>query len=168
MTDKEKNLWLKIKNFSIDDPSSDFSFTDRLARENSWTIEYSSRVILEYKRFLLLICIAKHPLTPSDQVDQAWHLHLLYTESYWTDLCQKTLERKVQHGPTKGGTEEKSKYNDWYQKTKEFYQLKFGTVPPLDIWPSSAIRFGNLHFSRVNRHENWVIPKPRIFSKWKF
>ncbi|MGL1888304.1 MAG: hypothetical protein OCD76_17445 [Reichenbachiella sp.] len=168
MKEDEKKLWLKIRTFAIDDPESEFSFTDRLARENSWSIEYSSRVILEYKRFLFLICIAKHPLTPSDQVDQAWHLHLLYTESYWSELCQQILGRKLQHGPTKGGQNEKDKYNDWYAKTKELYNITFENTPPNDIWPSSAVRFGNINFSRVNRHQNWVIRKPRIFSKWKF
>jgi hypothetical protein len=85
-------LWKKIESFELDDPQSSFMFTDRLARENGWSIEYAIRTVSEYKRFIFLMCIAEHPLTPSDQVDQVWHLHLLYTESYWIDLCAHTKQ----------------------------------------------------------------------------
>ncbi|MEK6230809.1 MAG: hypothetical protein N2A42_03075 [Luteolibacter sp.] len=33
----------------------------------------------EYKRFVALAMLAGHPVTPSEEVDQAWHLHLVYT-----------------------------------------------------------------------------------------
>lgn len=167
MTDYEIELWEKIKVFEIDDLESEFSFTDRLARENSWTMEFSSRVVLEYKRFMFLICIAEHPLTPSDQVDQVWHLHLIYTQSYWKDFCQNTLGIEVQHGPTKGGRVERDKYTNWYESTKTFYQSKFKHIPPMDIWPTSEERFSQINYTRVNRHQHWVIRKPKIFNKWK-
>ncbi len=150
----------------MDDPESEFSFTERLARENSWSLSYATRVVLEYKKFIFLVCVAKHPLTPSDQVDQVWHLHLIYTESYWSDLCADTLGRKIHHGPTKGGKQEKEKYYNWYEETKKLYGEIFETIPPSDIWPSSKIRFGELNFTRVNLHRNWVIPK--FFNQWKY
>lgn len=168
MDSKEQELWKKIKAFEISDPGAEFSFVDRLARENAWTLEYAVRTILEYKRFIFLICVAKHPLTPSDQVDQVWHLHLIYTESYWVAFCKNTLGRNIQHGPTKGGASERVRYNNLYEATKGLYQSTFGAEPPADIWPSSEVRFGQIRFSRVNLHTNWVIPKPRIFRKWKF
>lgn len=168
MTQPEQTLWNKVKRFELDDPQADFTFTERLARENSWSLGYATRCVFEYKRFIFLICITDHPLTPSDEVDQVWHLHLLYTESYWHELCHKTLGRTIQHGPTKGGTEEKAKYNDWYAVTKERYAAVFGIQPPEDIWPESAIRFGQIRFTRVNLHKNWVIPKPLFLRKWKF
>ncbi|GAA0192582.1 hypothetical protein GCM10009122_55450 [Fulvivirga kasyanovii] len=164
----KEDLWNSIRKFEIDDPESGFSFTDRLVRENSWTRDYAIRAIFEYKRFMYLICIAPHPLTPSDQVDQVWHLHLLYTESYWTDFCQNTLQRNVHHGPTKGGKEEKEKYSNWYEETGQLYTQVFGSEPPADIWPPAEIRFTEINFTRVNRHRNWVIPKPALFRKWKF
>ncbi|WP_462248362.1 glycine-rich domain-containing protein [Ekhidna sp.] len=160
-------LWEKLKHFEVGDPNSEFNFIDRLARENDWSMEFSIRVFEEYKKFIFLICIAEHPLTPSDQVDQAWHLHLLYTESYWQEMCKDTLGKNINHGPTKGGQSEKDKYNDWYAKTKEVYRNVFETDPPEDIWPPSHIRFGQLNFTRVNRHTNWVIKKPKLFTKWK-
>ena len=76
---ERKNLWKRIKEFEIDDPLSAYTFTMRLEIENNWDIEYTLRVIEEYKKFMFLSCTAKHRVCPSDEVDQVWHLHLLYT-----------------------------------------------------------------------------------------
>ncbi|KFF10086.1 glycine-rich domain-containing protein [Flavobacterium hydatis] len=160
MNTEQVRLWNEIKNFELDDPDISFSFTDRLARENGWTIEYSIRAILEYKKFIFLLTIANHPLTPSDQVDQVWHLHLLYTQSYWEDFCENTIKRRIHHGPTKGGDTEKSKYTNYYEKTKELYLEIFKVELPRDIWPSSEIRFTEINFERINRDRNWIIKKP--------
>lgn len=168
MTSEEQALWTRVKAFELDDPHSDFTFTDRLARENSWSLEFAIRSVSEYKRFMFLICSSNHPLTPSDQVDQVWHLHLLYTQSYWQDFCKKTLNKDIHHGPTKGGNLEKVKFNDLYEATKAKYEAIFGTAPPEDIWPSSTIRFGHIKFARVSLYKNWIIPKPLFLRKWKF
>lgn len=164
MTREQQQLWKKIKAFEIDDPDSSMTFTDRLARENGWTLEFALRAVEEYKKFIFLVGVIKHPLTPSDEVDQVWHLHLLYTQSYWDDLCEGVLKRKIHHGPTKG-IEERGKFTDWYAKTKESYGELFGSPPPEDIWPSSKIRFGEINFQRVNMHRNWVIKKPIVKTK---
>lgn len=160
MTTAEETFWQKVKTFELDDPESAFTFTDRLARENRWEIEFSVRVILEYKKFMFLLCIADHPLTPSDQIDQAWHLHLIYTHSYWIEFCQNTLAKNIHHGPTKGGKHEADKFTDWYEKTKQLYINIFGKDPPSDIWPSSKVRFSEINFQRINRDKYWIIKKP--------
>lgn len=157
-------LWQKIKSFELDDPAADYSFSDRLARENSWGLEYAIRVIEEYKKFMYLLCVINHPLTPSDQVDQVWHLHLIYTQSYWDDFCRDTIGRQIHHGPTKGGVTERGKYTNWYAKTKEVYAVEFGNVPPADIWPDSETRFKEINFIRVNTDANWIIKKRGIFK----
>ena len=159
MTAEQKALWHKLEKFELDDFNAKFTFTDRLCRENNWKYEYAIRVIYEYKKFMFLICICEHPLTPSDQVDQVWHLHLLYTRSYWIDFCQNTLGKEIHHGPTKGGNSEKEKFNDWYSKTKEVYLKFFQQDTPSDIWPSSKTRFGEINFRRINLDRNWIIPK---------
>jgi hypothetical protein len=159
MTFEEGQLWDKIEWFDLDDPDSSLTFSESLARENGWTLEYSLRCIEEYKKFMFLICIAPHPLTPSDQVDQVWHLHLLYTHSYWIEFCQNILGKQIHHGPTKGGKLEQDKFTDWYAKTKDLYKELFLTNPPDDIWPSSKIRFSEVNFQRINLDRNWVIKK---------
>ncbi|MBC8756121.1 hypothetical protein H2O64_15705 [Kordia sp. YSTF-M3] len=158
MTVAQTKLWNKIRNFEIDDISSSFTFTDRIARENGWSLEYSLRAVLEYKKFLFLIVISDFPQTPSDQIDQVWHLHLLYTKSYWIDFCQNTIQKSIHHGPTKG-VEEKSLFKEQYLKTLEFYESIFSKQPPKDIWVDVDTRFKEIHFTRVNRHKNWIIPK---------
>ena len=162
MTSQQQKLWNDIKSFELDDPEISLSFTDRLARENGWTMEYAVRTISEYKKFIFLLTIATHPLTPSDQVDQVWHLHLLYTQSYWEDFCEKIVKRKIHHGPTKGGENEKNKFTDWYEKTKQLYVDTFNTPIPSDIWPTSEIRFSEIEFERVNLKRNWIIKKPFV------
>ena len=114
MNSIEAALWEKIKLFQFNEPGIDFSFEERLARENGWTKEYTRCVIDEYKRFIFLCCTSETGITPSDPVDQAWHLHLTFTRSYWIDLCKNTLAKEVHHNPTKGGQKEAEKFNDYY------------------------------------------------------
>ena len=140
---KAMNITLKQKllAFEIDQGEPQLKFTDRLARENAWSTEFSRRVVQEYLRFLYLACISTNPVTPSIAVDQAWHLHLCYTRSYWIDLCQEVLGRSLHHGPTRGGIIESSKYHCQYAETLLLYEREFGQVPPTDIWPSVDVRF---------------------------
>ena len=162
MTAQQQALYQKIKSFELDDTNAPFCFTDRLARENGWSLEYAVRTVAEYKKFMFLICLAEHPLTPSDQVDQVWHLHLIYTRSYWEEFCGATLGKIIHHGPTKGRSSEAAKYQDWYEKTKQLYETKFLHKPPVDIWPSSKDRFSKPNFRRVNLDDYWMIKKPKF------
>src|SRR5579862_6589306 len=81
---ENQRLYDSILAFDIDGGPCSLSFSKRLARENGWSEGCAKRVITEYKRFVFLTMTAGHVCTPSEQVDQAWHLHLCYTESYWT------------------------------------------------------------------------------------
>ncbi|RPD45064.1 hypothetical protein DNI29_19895 [Hymenobacter sediminis] len=158
-------MWEKIRRFELDDPAAAFSFTDRLARENGWSLAFALRAVEEYKRFMFLLCVTEQPLTPSDEVDQVWHLHLLYTRSYWIDFCQHTLGKPMHHGPTQGGAQEQSKFDDWYSHTLRRYTEVFSMPPPADIWPPPAIRFGPALFRRVNLATHWLFPK--LSSLWR-
>jgi hypothetical protein len=150
----------RIETFQIDEGTPDLSFRDRLARENRWSQSYADRVIREYLRFVTLAMTAGHTVTPSDQVDQAWHLHLTYTHSYWDRLCGEVLGRPLHHGPTRGGRSESDKYWDCYQRTLVSYQSLFGQPPPRDIWPPPEVRFGaDLNHVRVNTTYHRIIPK---------
>lgn len=152
----------RLEEFRIDAPDSSLPFSHRLARENSWQIHYAERVIIEYKRFLYLVVTQAGELTPSDQVDQAWHLHLTYTHSYWCDLCQGILGCEVHHNPTRGGDEEQSRFKEQYEHTLSLYRQVFGFDPPADIWPATDKRFKNVDkFERVNKADTWVVTKPK-------
>lgn len=158
---QQRALYQRILTFSLDDPGAYLSFSRRLARDNGWSLDYAQSVIKEYKKFTFLAIVTRHPVTPSDQVDQVWHLHLSYTQSYWQEFCPKVLQTQLYHNPTQGGSSEQAKFDDWYSWTLASYQQFFGEVPPIDIWPDAKERFGrDLHFVRVNTQQNWVVPKP--------
>lgn len=166
MDEKRRDLYQRIMQFEFDDGPVDLSFAQRLAFENAWSIAFSERVVHEYQRFIFLLASADRPVTPSDQVDQAWHLHLTYTRSYWERLCQDVIGRPLHHTPTRGGSAELHKFNVWYRRTLASYHAIFAEPPPSDIWPEPAIRFGDdLYFKRVNTRRHWMVPKPRIVPR---
>ena len=157
---KDPILWYKINTFQLDEADVKFPFSQRLARDNDWDHEFALKVILEYKKFIYLCCISDKAVTPSDAVDQAWHLHLTYTKSYWNSLCRDTLEREIHHNPTKGGSSEKTKFSGNYDRTFELYTTEFGHKPPNEIWWNKKKRFKEVDFRRINMSQNWVVPKP--------
>lgn len=155
----------ELSRFEIGDKSCALTFIDRLCRENNWSQDYAKRCFEEYKRFIYLAMISDLSVTPSDEVDQVWHLHLTYTRSYWTDLCQTILKTPLHHGPTKGGQSESKKYRFQYQATLEKYLEVFEESPPSDIWPNGHQRFDQADkFVRLNTSRYFVLKKPSKFS----
>lgn len=161
----EQTLWCKISSFELDDPNASFRFSERLARENGWPYHFTLRVIDEYRKFIFLCCISEKGVTPSDAVDQAWHLHLTFTKSYWIDLCKNTLGKEIHHNPTKGGQEEAKKFDNFYSHTADLYKEKFDADPPADIWLDNDERFSDIDFRRVNLRKYWLIKKPGADAK---
>jgi len=142
--------WDRLNNHEFDHSSDALGFVDRLARDNGWAKSFATRVVQDYRRFCFLAVYADHPVTPSDEVDQAWHLHLTYSRDYWEIFCPEVLGMSLHHGPTKGGPEEDIKYRYWYQQTLESYAKKF-EKPDVDIWPEPAKRFADTDsFERLN------------------
>jgi hypothetical protein len=125
---EQRQLWTRIEAFSLDD------IVPRLLRENAWTMPYLDRVLLEFKKYAFLCVISPQPLSPSKTVDIVWHTFLLYTRLYWEDFCPNILTRSLHHTPSRGGFEEKKKYQDMYCHTLNYYQQILGEQPPLDIW----------------------------------
>ena len=154
-------LWKRLAGFEIGDPEAPLSFTARLARENGWEPEFAERVVEEYRRFLFLVARAGHVVTPSEEVDQAWHLHLVYTRSYWTELCEGILGQPLHHCPTTGGLAQGETFRDQYEATLASYEAFFGEAPPEDIWPHAERRFAAPAARWVDTSRNWVIGKPR-------
>lgn len=155
-------LLLRLESFEIDEPGVAFPFSARLARENGWTRGFARRVVAEYKRFVWLALRAGHPVTPSEEVDEAWHLHLCYTRSYWDGMCREILGRPLHHGPTAGGAAEEAKFADWYARTLDSYRAHFGEEPPADIWPPAAVRFRPVTARKVDAATHWVLPKRAV------
>nr|WP_290223575.1 hypothetical protein [Trichocoleus desertorum] len=160
---QQVELYQRIQAFSLDNPHDSLSFSKRLARENDWSLEYTHRVIQEYKKLAFLAMVTGHPVSPSKQVDQAWHLHLTYTRSYWEEFCPKVLGTPLHHEPTRGGKAEQAKLDDWYNQTLKSYAEWFNEQPPVDIWPPAHLRFAqDAEFIRVDPQQYWVLPKLRL------
>lgn len=128
-----RDLWQKLLEFKFDDPEAEYPLSHRLADDQEWDQVFALRVLEEYRKFLFLIMAADHMCVPSKIVDEAWHLHLIYTRSYWYGLCKNVLGREVHHSPSKGGKAESDKFAGLYERTLDTYEKYFGE-PPVDIW----------------------------------
>lgn len=163
---ESRELWERITAHRLDNPNARLTFTARLARENGWTIGYSLRVVQEYRRFVFLAMTAGHAVTPSEDVDQVWHLHLVYTRDYWSTFCEQVLRGPLHNGPTLGGKREAGRFDMQYRRTLEAYETAFGGPPPGDIWPPPERRFGeDLAWRRINTERYWVIRKPAAMAR---
>jgi hypothetical protein len=159
------SLYERIQEYPLDDSDAIFPFSQKLAKENNWTAEYTERAIEEYKKFLFLSVIAEHPVSPSEKVDRVWHLHLTYTKDYWEKFCPKVLGKFLHHQPSGGGNIERDKYFDWYQKTLDSYQLYFGEPASIEFWETPENRFlVEDSLVKVDRRSTLTKPKLDLFS----
>ncbi|GAB4520993.1 MAG: hypothetical protein Tsb0019_22230 [Roseibium sp.] len=156
---RHPDLWNRIRDCDPDHGDVEFPFSRRLARDNGWSHAFARKVVLEYQRFAYLSRLGAGMVTPSDEVDQAWHLHLTYTKHYWGPF-RTALGAPLHHMPTRGGPDQAALFRKTYARTLDLYRQEFGE-PPQDIWPPEDIRFGKApHFRRVNAEDVWIIPKP--------
>lgn len=136
-------LWVRIASHPFGSPTATFSFTQRLARENLWSMARAELVVEEYRRFCYLACISRGEITPSDAVDQAWHLHLTYSRDYWDKFCPDVLRRQLHHAPTEGSADDAARFYDQYARTLDLYLATFGHPAPAAVWPLPSSRFQN-------------------------
>ena len=153
-------LWQALEAMPLGAEDRPPGFVRRLARENGWPVDRARQAILEYKRFVYLAVRAPHPVTPSRDVDQVWHLHLTHSRSYWQEMCGEILGRPLHHEPTAGGESEDRKYLEQYKRTLASYERAFGEVPPEAFWPLPQARFagaGDLLW--IDRSDYWLLPR---------
>lgn len=155
-------VWNALSHYTVGPEDAALPFVARLARENGWTPDFAARVFDEYRRFCFLAATAGHAVTPSDAVDQAWHLHLTYTRDYWRRFCPEALGRELHHGPTRGGGDEQNRFFVQYAQTLKAYEDAFG-APPADIWPDARRRLiDDPRARRVHPRDALIVPKSWI------
>lgn len=115
-------------------------FECRLADVNGWTLGHASAVVREYRRFLVLTQVAGAPACPSDDVDQAWHLHITRTADY-ARFCTDAFGRFLHHQPSSGAPGELERHREMYKATLAAYRRAFGAAPPPAVWPPAQQRF---------------------------
>jgi len=160
VTGTDTALWHRIAAHAIGPPEASLTFAARLARENRWGLSHAQAVIDEYRRFCYLAVTAGHSVTPSDAVDQAWHLHLTYSRDYWQVFCPAVLGTELHHGPTQGGPAERTRYYQQYADTLAAYEAAFDMAPPAAIWPAAQQRFiADPRCVRVNLSNAIILPR---------
>ena len=153
-------VWVSLSRYSIGPEDAALPFAARLARENGWSAGYAERVIEEYKRFCFLAVTNDEEFTPSDAVDQAWHLHLTYSRDYWERFCPDILGRSFHHSPTAGGGAERHRFFEQYAETLKRYEQVFCEPAPTDIWPSAARRLiEDPKARRVHPRDAFIVSK---------
>ena len=157
-------VWRALSNYTIGPDDAALSFDARLARENGWSAAHTARVLTEYRRFCFLAVTAGHPVTPSDAVDQVWHLHLTYTRDYWERFCPEVLGRALHHGPTAGGPVEQSRFFEDYAQTLRSYEAVFGPAPA-DLWPDAHRRLIEDPRARRVHPRDGIIVSRRILQR---
>jgi uncharacterized protein (TIGR04222 family) len=161
---REHALWHRLCAHSFEHPDQGLDFTRRLAREQGWTLTEARAAIDEYRRFCFLACVSNADATPSAEVDEVWHLHLIHTRDYWSKFCPEVLQTTLHHGPTRGGHNERMRYRQQYADTLARYEQWFGP-PPERWWPGTRDRFADrTPLVRVDARRHWIIAKP-VFSR---
>lgn len=152
----------KIQQMPLAEPDPEHSFEAKLAYERNWTQGYAARVVQEYRKFLYLTQVALRPIAPSDDVDHAWHLHLLQTHHYWEVFCAKVIGKSLHHTPTLAGTNGRGADISRYTNALAEYQRVFDIEPPQDIWPRVEQRFGKSSLSGVSTQKRTTCPSNLI------
>lgn len=163
MLEKQQQLYQRICDHELDDPSHEIGFLAHLMRANGWSRLFALHAIEEYRKFVFLALVAGHQVSPSDQVDQVWHLHLLFSDAYWNDFCPRVLGRPLHHHPTKGGQQERDRFHELYRATIRSYRQHFGE-PPADLWPPVDVRFGR----DLQMQRGRIRPRFRPWRGWRW
>jgi hypothetical protein len=127
----DQDLWTRIEQYPLDNSWSEYGFSTRLANEHYWTKNFTSKAILEYKRFMYLAATSDMMVSPSPVVDEVWHQHLIFTQSY-QEFCQ-IAGKAIQHIPSTHNTEDAEKFKQAKERTTRLYHTVFGEQPA-DIW----------------------------------
>lgn len=104
---------------------------DYLNYKLKWETDYGDLALSEYKRFAFLALLSGSEITPSEQIDQVWHLHILHTADYAS--FAKKCGRFLHHAP--GMPSQRPTFNRQYIQTHKLYEEVFGEEPPSSIWP---------------------------------
>lgn len=142
------------------DPGDPLGFTRRLARDHAWPLPFAQGAVREYGRFCFLAVATRQEVTPSEEVDEVWHLHLCHTRDYWDVWCASVLRMPLHHQPTRGGAAEQARFRARYAETLALYEAFFGP-PPMQFWPATHRRFGaRPRFRLVDADQVLAVPRP--------
>lgn len=100
----------------------------RVAKEHGYSKNDAANLVKEAKRMLYLSIISDQAVSPSLQVDDAWHEMLMFTRFYqeFADFIGGFIHHDPTPGPPDGGR--------LYEKTKQNYEVFFKERPNPRYW----------------------------------
>ena len=158
--------WARIAqhDFELGQP---LGFIKRLARDKSWTLPFAQAAVREYRRFCFLAITSPNPVTPSEEIDEVWHMHLTYSRDYWNVWCRDVLQVPLHHDPTRGSLADQGMFRAQYAATLALYETYFGPPDAL-FWRATHERFRGTPRCRTIDVERWLlVPKPSRFFRWR-
>lgn len=96
-----------------------------------WDFDYGALALREYKKFAFLALLSNTEVTPSEPIDEVWHLHILHTVDY--AVFARKCGRFLHHSP--GMPSGRPQFNRQYIHTHALYEKVFAAAPPASIWP---------------------------------
>lgn len=120
--------------------------TEYLKQKYNWDPAYSQLAILEYKRFVYLAITSRQEVTPSMDIDEVWHTHILHTRSY--TKFTKEIGQSFHHDP--GMPNARGDYQEQYLRTLALYQSTFNESAPSTIWPRPVLSTNAALVSALN------------------
>lgn len=86
-------LWGKIEQLDLS------LISDRLIIKHKWPKDRADEAIHGYRQYLYLTQTLGKPISPTSDIDEVWHQHILHTNKYELD-CQKIFGKFLHHFPT--------------------------------------------------------------------
>lgn len=89
----DNSLWEKIQTLNLE------LIVDRMIIKHGWTEDKTEKALKDYRYFLYMSQMVEQAITPTGDVDDLWHEHILHTNKYAID-CQKLFGKFLHHFPT--------------------------------------------------------------------
>lgn len=106
----------------------------RLVQRFRWWPRRAALGVRNYKRFLYCLQVLKDTaLTPSEEIDEVWHYHILDTQAYHTH-CQQVFGHYIHHTPA-NTRETLPEFDTMFQSFATWYEITFHE--PLQDWSLS-------------------------------
>lgn len=99
-------------------------------KQYKWSDSYAQAVLEEYQRFMHIRAL-DFGTSPTDPIDQLWHIHILYTENYY-DYCMKKFGKFIHHSPDMS-LDQKARQAR-IRKTIKIYSQLYPSILYPEIW----------------------------------
>lgn len=123
MTDKQRPSLQDVDAFPVPD-----MLIPRVSKEHGYSQKDAANLVKEAKRMLYLSVVSDQAISPSVEIDDAWHEMLMFTRFYqqFADFIGSYIHHDPTPGPPDGGR--------LYERTKANYEQYFSEKPNPRYW----------------------------------